>query len=125
VPRGSEISWQQTEVVRKIFMRFDEKDGSAAYGEPQAMRIDDDVGKALPGSYPPELLMTELPDVWEWRAVNSPTSLSAGLWAATSYARRSMPFACFELMIFLEGEIRLRSSDGESLLIGRAGNPSQ
>lgn len=113
VPRGSEIVWQQTSKVRKLFMRFDAPDAPVLSASPTVTKIVDDLGKAEPGSYPPALLSTAAPEVLEWKAVADPAGLSAGIWAATAYARRATSFGRYELMIFLAGEINLQFADGE------------
>jgi hypothetical protein len=110
IPRGLNCAWKQDGYVRKIFVIY-ENPAAPVPSKPAADHVIKlDLKAALsPCAGPdPALLNGPEPRCAE-NVVYSDASgqLTIGLWSATPYDRKAMPFGRYELMHFLEGQVDL------------------
>ena len=105
IPDGLEHRWIQREPARLFFAKHQERDAAAAAAPRQIVRIDPSL--SLPPSTPPAremLLSDEVPSTTEQTIFRSRDGrMTVGLWTATPYHRRRIPYPRFELMHVLEG----------------------
>jgi len=115
LPAGAWSRWSQPGPARYLFVAADST-GAAAADPATVVRIDPKI--ELAPSAPPsaELLLGEVPRTMG-RAVFSTADqrFAAGVWSASPYHRKIIPFPRYEFMHLLEGEVSFTAPSGSTL----------
>jgi uncharacterized cupin superfamily protein len=110
IPRGLSCAWKQEGYVRKIFVIY-ENPAAPVPAKPAADHVIklDLAARLEPSAGPdPEILNGPEPRCAEHLAYTDASGqLTIGLWSATPYDRKALPFGRYELMHFLEGQVEL------------------
>lgn len=115
IPKGTECSWRQSGDLKKFFVIHNDSSGlvAKADGALRARKIDPDSSLAVAEGPDPALLDGPQPTCREATVFTDLTGqLTAGLWSATPYRRRAMPFGRHELMHVLDGAVTLWDGTG-------------
>ena len=110
IPRGLNCAWKQDGYVRKIFVIYENPAASVPAKPASDHVIKLDLGGAMvPCAGPdPALLNGAEPRCAEHVFYSDASGqLSIGLWSATPYDRKALPFGRYELMHFLDGQVEL------------------
>ena len=110
IPRGLSCAWKQDGYVRKIFVIY-ENPTAPVPSKPAADHVIklDLAARLAPCDGPdPEILNGPEPRCAEHLVYTDASGqLTIGLWSATPYDRKALPFGRYELMHFLDGQVEL------------------
>jgi uncharacterized cupin superfamily protein len=110
IPRGLDCAWKQEGYVRKIFVIY-ENPATPVPAKPateHVIKLELDAALAPRDGPDPTLLNGPEPRCAENVAYTDESGqLTVGLWSATPYDRKAMPFGRYELMHFLQGQVEL------------------
>ena len=110
IPRGLDCAWRQDGHVRKIFVIYENPAAPVPKTPAADHVIKLDLGAKLePCAGPDPAVLNGPPPRCAEHVVYSDAGgqLTIGLWSATPYDRKAMPFGRYELMHFLEGQVEL------------------
>ncbi len=114
IPDGLEHRWIQREPARLFFVKHQERDAAVGLASRQVVRIDPSA--SLSPSTPPDpqkLLSQQVPSTAEHTFFRSRDGrMTVGMWTATPYHRRRIPYPRFELMHVLEGRTTFPEPSG-------------
>jgi len=115
IPKGTVCSWRQEGDLKKFFVIHNDGSGLVA-ADPDALRARKiDPGAALAPAERPDAAVLSGPAPSCREAIlfaDLTGQLTAGLWSATPYMRRAVPFPRHELMHVLEGAVTLSDGSG-------------
>lgn len=115
IPKGTVCSWRQEGDLKKFFAIHNDSSGltSAAPSSLRARKIERTTPFTHADGPDPALLVGPAPSCKEALAFTDLTGqLTAGLWSATPYRRKAVPFARHELMHIIEGSVTLDDGRG-------------
>lgn len=116
LPASATCAWEQSKPVRQFFvsLKVDKKEASAA--SQSVVRINP-VATLAPSPPPAaDLLLTPTPATNIHAAFATPDNRwSAGVWDATPYHRKIVPFPRYEFMHLLEGEVSFTDPEGRTM----------
>lgn len=108
LPKGLVCQWRQPGPVKKIFVILETPDDAAARPAEglSVIKVDPAAAMQKIASPPADSLLSGTPACHGRELFADATGkLSVGLWDATAYHRKAMPFPRHELMCLLEGEV--------------------
>jgi uncharacterized cupin superfamily protein len=115
IPKGTVCSWRQEGDLKKIFVIHSDSSGLTPPPGLRARKID--LAPPQEPSPPPDasVLLGPAPECREAVAFTDLTGqLTAGLWSATPYERKVIPFPRHELMRILDGTATFTDGAGRS-----------
>lgn len=119
IPKGLVCAWKQKGTLRKIFMIFDDASGAPPPAGLTVLPVDRQAKLAPAAGPDAKLLVGPAPRISEHIPHRDPTGRwTVGIWGATPYERRTIPFPRAELFHMLEGTVELPRGDGTSETVG-------
>lgn len=119
ISHGFEHRWIQEEPARLFFAKYTAPEG-APVAEPALVVLDPSI--AMPASTPPAaamLLSDGVPSTTEHTFFSTADGkMSVGMWSATPYRRKSIPYPKYELMHILEGSTTFPLAAGGTVVVG-------
>jgi uncharacterized cupin superfamily protein len=114
LPKGLPCSWKQEGSIRKFYVIFDDASGLATADPAALSTIRLDPAAALsPIKVDPAPILGALPVQHDRNWFTDLTGQwTVGVWDATRYERKVMPFPRHELMHLLEGSVTLTDAEG-------------
>lgn len=122
IPKGTVCSWRQAGDLKKFFVIHNDSSGLVAPAHAQLRAAKIDVTAPRDPAPPPDaaLLLSPAPECREAVAFTDLTGqLTAGVWSATPYQRKVIPFPRHELMRIVDGAVTFTDEGGRAETFAR------